>query len=188
MKHALFVGPFALLALTLASCSTAPTTSSGRAELQDDVAVTYNRYLREDPGMGDFLARAYAYVLFPSVGKGGIGIGGAEGWGVVYEQGRPVAHSKLSQVTIGAQLGGQTFAELVVFENAASLDNFRNGRLKFSANASAVAMRAGAAASAKYTDGIAVFTMTKGGLMFEASLGGQQFTWDPIAEGAPAGS
>jgi lipid-binding SYLF domain-containing protein len=111
------------------------------------------------------------------VAKGGAIVGGAYGRGEVYEQGKMVGWADLTQATIGTQLGGQSFSELILFENKAALDNFKNGKLKFAANASAVAMKSGAADSAKYTDGLLVFVEPIAGLMVEAAVGGQSFSY-----------
>ena len=133
-----------------------------------------------DPSLEKQIANAYGYVVFPSVGKGGLVVGGAYGRGEVYEQGKMVGWADLTQATIGAQIGGQTFSELILFENKAALDNFKNGKVKFSAGASAVALKSGAAVDAKYTDGVLVFVEPIAGLMVEASLGGQSFSFKPV--------
>jgi lipid-binding SYLF domain-containing protein len=166
--------------LTLAGCATAPDTEAQKAELRtnSDKAMTHLKTL--DPSVQNKLANAYGYAIFPSVGKGGAIVGGAYGRGEVYEQGKMVGWADLSQATIGAQLGGQSFSELILFENKAALDNFRNGRLKFAANASAVALKSGAAESAAYTDGVLVLVEPISGLMVEAALGGQSFSFQPV--------
>ena len=124
-----------------------------------------------------FRAKAYGYAVFPTVGKGGIGIGGAYGTGRVYERGRYIGRSNLAQLTIGFQLGGQAYSEIIFFRDKAALDDFTNGNFELGAQASAVAATAGASADADYSDGVAVFTMAKGGLMYEASIGGQKFSF-----------
>jgi lipid-binding SYLF domain-containing protein len=164
----------------LTGCSTAPKTQEQRQSLQEDARQTLNEMTREDPSLQRFLDRAYAYAAFPSVGKGGAGVGGAYGRGVVYEHGQPIGYSDLSQVTVGLQLGGQEYAELIVFENEEALNKFKSGKFAFSANASAVALKAGAADAVNYDNGVAVFTKPKGGLMFEASIGGQKFSFEPL--------
>ena len=121
---------------------------------------------------------AYGYAIFPKVTKAGIGIGGAAGKGVVYKNHQIIGISKLKQVSIGLQLGGQQYSEVIFFENKESFDNFINGKLKFDAQASAVAITAGASIDAAYQDGVAVYTMVKGGLMYEASIGGQHFKFE----------
>lgn len=166
--------------LQLAGCATAPATTAERTELIATTAATTAGMFAADEGLQPFVTKAYAYVVFPSVGKGGLGIGGAYGRGVVYQDGKAVGYSDLTQATLGLQAGGQSFAELVVFEDKAAFDRFTTGKLSLTANASAVALKSGAAASAKYTEGVAVFVNPTGGLMFEASIGGQQFTYQPL--------
>ncbi|HUM04328.1 MAG TPA: hypothetical protein VLT90_02635 [Terriglobales bacterium] len=166
--------------LTLAGCATAPDTEAKKTELHTNVVNTMTRIKALDPSLENQITNAYGYAIFPSVAKGGAVVGGAYGRGEVYEQGKMVGWADLSQATIGAQLGGQTFSELILFENKAALDNFRNGKLKFAANASAVAMKSGAADTAKYNDGVLVFVEPKAGLMVEAALGGQSFSFQPV--------
>jgi lipid-binding SYLF domain-containing protein len=181
MKHAsLYTCLIAGALLTLAGCATAPDTEAKKNELHTSVNNSMTRIKAMDPSLQTQIANAYGYAIFPSVAKGGAIIGGAYGRGEVYEQGKMVGWADLSQATIGAQLGGQSFSELILFENKAALDNFRNGKVKFSANASAVAMKSGAADSAKYTDGVLVFVEPIAGLMVEAALGGQSFSFQSV--------
>src|SRR5205823_5983244 len=114
-----------------------------------------------------------------SVGKGGLIVGGAYGRGAVYEHNNPVGYAELQQGTVGAQIGGQSYRELIVFQNAAAFDRFTSGKLEFSANASAVAIKTGVAAAARYEDGVAIFVDAVSGLMAEASIGGQRFVYHP---------
>lgn len=167
------------LGLALAGCSTEPTSSSARAELHDDVAAAQNRIYLEDPGLENFLRHADGYAIFPSVGKGGFIAAGAYGQGQVYEQGQFIGYADISQATVGAQVGGQTFTEVVAFETPDAMETFKSGQFAFDANASAVALKSGAAASAKYDHGVAVFVEPIGGLMVEASIGGQSFSFQP---------
>jgi lipid-binding SYLF domain-containing protein len=176
----------ALLALLFAGCETAPKSEAKKATLEDEAMAALNRLKRTDPSLADLLDRSYGYVIFPNVGKGGVIVGGAYGKGVVYEQGRQVGYADLTQATIGAQLGGQTFTELLVFENKQAMDRFKNNQLAFTANASAVAISAGAAKAARFENGVAVFVQPNGGLMFEASVGGQKFTFVPIEGAGPS--
>ena len=132
-----------------------------------------------DPSLDRFLNRAWGYVIFPGVGKGGFIAGGAYGRGVVYERGQILGFSDLTQATVGLQAGGQSFSELIVFETRTDLNRFTAGKLAIAANLSAVALKSGAAETARYNDGVAVFVQPIGGLMFEASVGGQQFTFVP---------
>ncbi len=148
----------------------------------EKVRVTIREFLRKDPDMKIFFDKAYGYAVFPTVGKGGIGIGGAFGKGKVYEKGRWIGDASLSQLTIGFQLGGQAYSEVIFFRDKAALERFTSGNFAFSAQASAVAATAGASADADYENGVAVFTLAKGGLMYEASIGGQKFGFTPAAE------
>lgn len=133
------------------------------------------------PKLESFREEAYGYAVFPRVTKGAIGIGAAAGNGIVFRNHMAVGTSKLKQATVGIQFGGQQYVEVIFFEDAVSFEKFTNGKLKFDAQAAAVALKAGASIDAAYQDGVAVFTMTKGGLMYEASIGGQHFKFEPKA-------
>jgi lipid-binding SYLF domain-containing protein len=174
---ALFV--FAIAAMLVGGCNTAPKSEEGRENLVSEADASLNRFKQADPGLNDFMQRGYGYAIFPSVGKGGLIAGGAYGKGVVYEQRQQVGYSDLTQASIGAQIGGQTYAELVVFENKPAMDRFKSGKFSLAANASAVAIKSGAAAGTTFRDGVAIFTMPLGGLMAEASIGGQEFSYVP---------
>lgn len=171
----LTVGLFA----SLMGCSTAPRTEEGRDALIQSAEAALARMTAEDPGLRDFIDRGVGYAIFPSVGKGGIGVGGAYGKGVLYENGRVAGFADLSQASIGFQLGGQEYSELIVFETQNAIDRFKTGEFEFAANLSAVALKAGAAAGTNFKDNMAVFTQTNAGLMYEASIGGQKFTYLP---------
>ncbi len=132
-------------------------------------------FIEENPKMKDLFSGAYGYAIFPSIGKGAIGIGGAHGDGVLFKDGSAQSRSSMTQVTVGFQWGGQAYMEAVLFEDKRAYDNFVEGKLKLSAQASAVAVTAGASLDAPYNDGVAIFTLVKGGLMYEASVGGQKF-------------
>jgi lipid-binding SYLF domain-containing protein len=164
------------------STSTAPKNEEQRTELTTDSQAALTDMKTADPSLDDFLKKSYGYVIFPSVGKGGFIAGGAYGRGQVFEKGQPVGWSEMSQATIGAQAGGQTFSELIVFEDDATMARFKEGKIAFAANASAVALKSGAASSARYTEGVATFVKPQGGLMFEASVGGQKFRYQPEAK------
>jgi len=151
-----------------------------RAQSEADVAATKAKFEEGDPGMRGWFREAYGYAVFPSVGKGGIGIGGAHGKGLVYEQGRLVGKTTLTAVTVGFQLGGQAFSEVVFFKDKTAFDHFTRGNFEFDAGVSAVALTAGASADLAYNKGVAVVTATKGGLMYEASVGGQKFSYQKI--------
>lgn len=155
-----------------------PDDKSERAELIEDAEHALRKFRKEDPSLERFFDKAHGWVIFPTVGKGGIGIGGAYGDGVVYSGGKRIGFSTLKQVTVGFQLGGQAYSELIFFRDKATLDRFKSEKIEFDAQLSAVAATIGAAANADYSSGVAVFTLTKGGLMYEASLGGQHFSFE----------
>jgi lipid-binding SYLF domain-containing protein len=145
-----------------------------------DSQTAKSEFIKSDPLMKALFDKAYGYVIFPNVGKAGLGIGGAAGNGVVYQQGKRIGMAKLSQLSIGFQAGGQAYREVIFFETEKELDRFKESRFEFSAQASAVAVTEGASANVKYTDGVMVFTMQKGGLMYEASIGGQKFKFNRL--------
>ena len=128
--------------------------------------------------MQSLFSDAYGYVIFPNIGKAGAGIGGAAGNGIVYEKGSTIGAAKMKQLSVGLQMGGQLYSEVIFFETKDALDKFKQGKFEFSGQASAVAVKAGASANVKYREGVMVFTRAKGGLMYEASLGGQKFNYD----------
>jgi lipid-binding SYLF domain-containing protein len=148
------------------------------AQSEEDVAETIAKFKEGDSGMQGWFKDAYGYAVFPSVGKGGIGIGGARGKGLVYEQGTLVGKVTLTQVSVGLQLGGQSFSEAIFFKDKTAFDDFVRGNCEFDAGVSAVALKAGASADLGYNKGVAVVTATKGGLMYEASVGGQKFDYE----------
>ena len=149
------------------------------AASQKNAEATIAEFKRADPDMDAFFKNAYGYAIFPEITKGGFVVGGAGGDGTVFEQGAGVGSSEMSQVTVGLQLGGQTYREAIFFKDKAALDNFKHGNFEFAAEASAVAVKTGASKTARYSNGVAIFSMAKGGLMFEASVGGQKFTYEP---------
>jgi lipid-binding SYLF domain-containing protein len=149
---------------------------------------------------GSYFGKSYGYAVFPTIGKGGVGIGAAHGDGRVYEQGKYVGDASMTQLSIGFQLGGQAYSQIIFFQDKRAFDEFTSGEFEFGAQASAVAITAGASASATttgssagasggqndatttgagYYKGMAVFTVAKGGLMYEASIGGQKYSYKP---------
>ena len=134
---------------------------------------------KSDPDVAKWFDSAYGYVVFPSITKAAVVVGGAAGNGQVFEKGAYIGDAHVSQATIGAQLGGQSFAEVIFFETKAALDRFKENKFEWSAGLSAVAAAEGKAKDAKYANGVAVFTHAKKGLMAEASVGGQKFKFTP---------
>jgi lipid-binding SYLF domain-containing protein len=169
----------AAVVIGLGACATAPKTEAGRQSLEARAAATLDSMRARDPGLQSVLDSAYGYAVFPDIGKAGVVVGAAYGRGILYEHGRPSGFVELNQGSIGAQLGGQTFSELIVFRDRLGVDTLKAGRFTLGANASAVALTAGAAASAEFTDGVAVFTMPLGGLMAELTISGQQLNYEP---------
>jgi lipid-binding SYLF domain-containing protein len=164
----------------LVGCQTAPDTPEKKEALDTNVQGTLSAMRSEDPSFGEFIDRAYAYAVYPSVGKGGFVFGGADGKGQVYECGRMIGYSDMSQATVGAQVGGQEYSEVIAFENKAALDKFISKEYAFDASVSAVALKSGVAKTARFREGLAVFKYIKGGLMADASVGGQRFRFTPV--------
>ena len=169
---------FTIMLLFIANLSFAQSEAK-KQEIKKDSQEAKAAFLKEDPDMSKFFNNSHGYVIFPNVGKGGLGVGGAAGNGAVYENGAFIGFAKLSQVTIGFQAGGQAYREVIFFESSKEMERFKTNKVEFSAQVSAVAAAAGASADAKYVEGVAVFTMAKGGLMYEASVGGQKFKYNP---------
>ena len=133
--------------------------------------------IKSDAGLSNLFKTAFGYVIFPNIGKGGLGVGGAGGKGTLFESGTAVGMAKMVQITVGLQAGGQAYREVIFFETKEALQRFKEGKLEISGQMSAVAVTAGASANAKYADGVLIFTQTRGGLMAEASVGGQKFKY-----------
>jgi len=150
--------------------------------LHQQVIESTDLLKKKDSSFTKRFDEAYGYVIFPRVGKGAVGLGAAHGTGEVYEKGKLIGEASLTQVTLGLQLGGQVYIEAIFFENAKALDAFKQNKFALSAQASAVAAAEGVAANAKYQLGVAIFTMARSGLMYEASVGGQKFKFKPIKE------
>ena len=128
-----------------------------------------------DPSMQRFFDSAVGWVIIPTVGKGAVGIGGARGTGLLYEAGEPTHEVTMSQLTVGFQWGGQAYSEFIFFKDENALNHFKRGNFELGAQASAVAVKTGVSVDANYSNGVAIFSSVKGGLMYEASVGGQKF-------------
>jgi lipid-binding SYLF domain-containing protein len=172
------------------------------AQAGDDYGETIKLF-KSSPVVSKFFKNCYGYAVFPTIGKGGIGIGGAHGSGKVYRGGKVTGTTSMTQVTIGFQLGGQAFSQIIFFEDQRAYKEFTSGNFEFGAQAGAVAITAGAQAQAgttgatagasagddagkqvqaSYHKGMVVFTQAKGGLMYEASIGGQKFSFEPVGK------
>lgn len=145
-----------------------------------DAQQAKEKLVTTDSGLKDFFAEAAGYVIFPNVGKGGFIVGGSFGNGVVYENGKMIGMAKLKKIDVGLQAGGQAVTEVVFFKTKKDVENFKEGKFQFSAEASAVAVKSGKAVNAKYKKGVAVFALPKAGLMADASVGGQKFSFKPM--------
>jgi lipid-binding SYLF domain-containing protein len=175
------------------------SSNSGASEVED-YSKTIKLY-QESPHVQPYFEHAYGYAVLPTVGKAGLGVGGAYGKGQVYRNGRVTGKTSLTKLSVGFQAGGQAFSEIVFFEDDRAYREFTSGQFTFDAQATAVAITAGAQAKtgsagtsaslvagpktgiqskAKYYRGMAVFVYTKGGLMFEAAIGGQKFSFTPL--------
>jgi hypothetical protein len=168
------------------------------ADEYDDAMASF----RNAGESGAYFESSFGYALFPTIGKAGIGIGGSHGSGKVYKQGTAIGTSKMTQVTVGLQLGAQAYSQVIFFESESALNDFTSGNFEFSAQATAVAITAGASAEANtgggtstglsggkndattsslgYRKGMAIFTVAKGGLMYEAALGGQKYSYKAL--------
>lgn len=166
--------------IALVGCSTAPKTSEEKYDLKSEAQAALMRAESKDSTLKPTLDDSAGYAVFPNAGKGGLIVGGGYGQGVVYENGMPVGYCDLTQASVGAEIGGQTFTEIIVFKTPFALQNFKNGNTTFGTQATAVAVKEGAAAQSAFTDDIAVFTFAEQGLQAQASLASQTFRYTPI--------
>ena len=164
---------FTIITLVLLAIS---LNSYGQKDVSDKSAEAVKEIKTTNKKINKYFSSAYGYAVFPSIGKGGLGIGGAAGNGTIYKGGTIVGDCRMSQVTIGFQAGGQAYSEFIFFEDKAAFDRFTGDKFEFAAQATAVAVTAGASFDVDYRNGILVFTHAKGGLMYEATVGGQKFT------------
>jgi lipid-binding SYLF domain-containing protein len=148
-------------------------------ELTTDAEQAMSAFRKADSTLNKLIEDAVGYAIFPSVGRGGFIIGGQRGTGLVYQKGKVVGTAKVTEINIGAQVGGESFSELILFETAEALRDFKASNWEMSAKVNAVAAAEGAGKNAKYQQGVAVFTVTKGGLMVQATVGGQKFKFKP---------
>lgn len=162
--------------LALSACATPPS----RDTIIANARATLDRFVERDPGIERWLEQAHAYAVFPDIGKGGLWVGGGFGRGIVFRDGTPIGETTVSQATVGAQIGAQTFSQVIFFRDQAALARFQAENFEFSAQATAVAATEGAAATTSYERGVAVFIHSRGGLMAEASVGGQKFRYWPL--------
>lgn len=175
--------------------------TSGWADEKEDKSYTdtINKF-KSNAGVAPYFDSAYGYGIWPTVAKGGLGIGASTGKGRIYRQGKVTGTSRVSDVSIGFQAGGQAYSQVVFFEDERAFTDFTSGNFEFSAQASAVAITASAQAASStegnraaagaggpgdavgggYTKGLQVFTLAKGGLMYEAAIAGQKYSYKPV--------
>jgi lipid-binding SYLF domain-containing protein len=168
------------LMMAMVLLGTSAAVAERDKELEGQVKEALRLLKDKDSTFEEALEKAHGYVIFPSVGKGGFIIGGAGGKGEVYQGDDFIGTAKLSQATIGAQVGGQSFIEVILFSDRIALNEFKRGDFEFSAGVSAVAASEGVAEKADYENGMAVIILPKAGLMVEASIGGQKFSYKPV--------
>ena len=144
-----------------------------------DVKKTIAAFEFKDPTMKERFKSAYAYAVFPDLEKGGVVLAAGGGYGQVFERNKLIGTAKVTQITVGATVGAQSYSEVIFFQDKTALDRFRSNKLEFDANASAVISKSGASSSADYRNGVVVFTMAKQGVMVEAAIGGQKFEFTP---------
>jgi lipid-binding SYLF domain-containing protein len=165
-----------------------PAVAQARlADREAAARATIDKFIARAPSIRRFLDTSAGFAVFPEIAKGGAGIGGAHGDGVVFQNGQAVGYTTLSQGTIGFQLGGQVYSEIIFFQTPQKLDEFKRGNMELSAQVSGVAADEGKARNADFTDGVAVFTLPIKGLMGEAAAGGQKFSYLDKANAIPAG-
>jgi len=170
---------FVAAALAIGSMTMAQSVEKEK-RLVDDSKDAKAQFIKTDDQMKKLFSDSYAWVTFPNVGKGAIGIGGAAGNGIVYEKGKIIGKAEMTQVSVGFQFGGQAYSEVIFFETKADLNRFKENKIEFSAQASVVAVNVGASTNVNYKDGVMIFTQAKGGLMYEASVGGQKFGYTAL--------
>lgn len=178
MKH--FLIALLTLAITGLASPLAAFEPDKNDALQLDVARAIVNIKKTDPGIETFFENAAGYAVFPSIGKGGVIVGGAYGKGLVIVDERVAGHTTMTQATVGLQLGAQKYSQFIFFRDEIALEHFKRGNFEFGAQASAVAITKGASADANYDKGVVIFTQAAGGLMAEGSVGGQKFTYDPV--------
>lgn len=173
----LFIGACFLFIFIIGGCSGWDPEQAQKDDLS--VKATIAQFKKADPAMQTYFDNAYGYVVFPTVGKGAYIIGGGHGKGWVYAQETLIGYARITQLTVGAQIGGQSYSEIIFFKDSAALELFKTGNLAFAAQATAVIATEGASKDRSYNDGVAVFTLPKAGAMAEASIGGQKFNYYP---------
>jgi len=172
---------FAAGCAIFAGCATAPSTRAERQSLRQSAEATLGEMIARDPAIRDVTQGAVAYAVFPAIGKGGVLIGGAYGKGILYEAGVATGYVSLEQASLGAQLGGQSFSEVLVLRTADDVDALKAGRYTVGGNAGVVVLGAEAEAHTTFAPNASVFVLSRGGLMVDASINGQQLKYQSFS-------
>lgn len=183
MKHIKYTASIIIACMIMLSPSIFAEKDASTKDAEKALHIEVGNALKllksKDSSLGSKLNEAFAYVVFPSIAKGGFIIAGSGGSGEVYKKEKRIGRAKLASGSIGAQIGGQVFIEVILFEDQNAFEMFTLNKMKLSAQVTAVAISEGAAMNAKFEEGVAVIIMVKGGLMAEASIGGQKLTYIP---------
>ena len=168
------IRPLIVLCALVAGCASVPKSQAARDQLKSDATATQQKMVEADPSLQNIIDRSAGHIVFPEISQGGFVVGGAGGKGVIFENGMPAGYAELSQASVGAQVGGQKYAEMVIVEDKATLDRIKSGKFDMGGEASAVILRQGAAASTTFKNGVAVVINPIGGAMVSASITGQK--------------
>ena len=166
-----------ILSMAFISMSSSAQSNKKDRRLVEDSRDAIKDFIHTDSLMKNLFSGAYGYAVFPKVGKGAFIVGGAGGDGAIFQGDTAIGRAKMSQLTVGVQAGGQAYREVIFFQDKETLDRFKENKIEFSAQVSAVAAKEGGSANAKYANGLMIFTQQIEGLMFEASVGGQKFAF-----------
>ncbi|HWE02268.1 MAG TPA: YSC84-related protein [Tepidisphaeraceae bacterium] len=179
MRRLIFPVLAVLAAATMGCDSASQGSAAAHVALRDDGQVTLEKMEAQMPWMTDVVNSSYGYAIFPEIGAAAIGVGGASGKGIVYRNGQPIGRITLDQASVGVQLGGDTFGELIVFQDDHAFNRMINNSIEFGADASATIIKSGAAGDKNFANGVKVFILPKGGLMAGVSVNGQKFHFTP---------
>ena len=185
VRTARIIAPLALVIGLVGGCSTAPGSQEGKDDLVRQATAALAEWNSDVPGLEAFARQGYGYAMFPSIAQGGLGLGAAYGRGVVYEQGAHLGYADVSHASVGLQVGGQAYQVLVVFDDKPALERFKRSPLDFSADTSVVLLEGGYVGAVRFVEGVTVFSRPIGGVMGEASMGGQWFTFVPRDDPEP---
>lgn len=171
----------ALLAALFTGCATAPATRADKQNLQTSARATLDEMIARDPLIQDVTRHAMAYAVFPSIAKGGAVVGGAYGQGILYENGVPTGYVSLQQASIGAELGGQSFAELLVLRTSNDINALKSGDFTAGADLGVVLLNQTAGKPTRFDPSTSIFVLPRGGLMVDVSINGQKIKYQSFS-------